>query len=92
MMIPTSEIKSNSDTEIQPASEKPHVKTLADRVFEIDEGQGRRFARLTGEALEIATKGITRHFNACERFNVPVDPFALREIITDAAHGLKYFD
>lgn len=49
--------------------------------------QARRYARLSGEALAIATAGITRHFAACDRAGVAADGCAIREIIDDALNG-----
>jgi hypothetical protein len=65
--------------------------TLQERIFQIDQIQARRFAKLTGEALEIATEGIIRHLRACAKMDVNPDASAIREIIDDALNGRKVF-
>ena len=70
---------------------KPRTKTLQDRINEADEIQGRRFGKLRGEALDIATEGIVRHMRACDRLDVKPDVFAIREIIDDALNGRRFF-
>lgn len=61
--------------------------TLLDRIATVNSIQARRYQRLSGRALEIATHGIIRHFNACDRYGVDPDTSALREIIDDALDG-----
>ena len=58
--------------------------TLQDRVLQIDHIQARRFSKLSGETLEIATEGIIRHLRACVRMDVNPDASAVREIIDDS--------
>ncbi len=65
--------------------------TLQERIYQIDHIQARRFAKLTGEALEIATEGIIRHLRACAKMNVNPDASAVREIIDDALNGRRVF-
>jgi hypothetical protein len=65
--------------------------TLQERIYQIDHIQARRFAKLTGEALEIATEGIIRHLRACARMDVNPDASAVREIIDDALNGRRVF-
>ena len=66
--------------------------TLTDRIATVGtsrEGpiQARRYTRLSGTALAIATAGIARHFAACDRADVAPDACAIREIIDDALAG-----
>lgn len=65
--------------------------TLQDRLMQIDYMQAKRFKKLTGETLEIATEGIIRHLRACARMDVNPDASACREIIDDAINGKKFF-
>jgi len=65
--------------------------TLKEHIFEIDEIQARRFAKLSGTPQEIATEGIIRHLRACSRMDVNPDVAALREIIDDAQLGRRVF-
>ncbi len=65
--------------------------TLQDRVLQIDHIQARRFSKLTGDTLEIATEGIIRHLRACVRMDVNPDASAVREIIDDALNGRRVF-
>jgi hypothetical protein len=65
--------------------------TLADRVLQIDHIQARRFSKLTGDTLEIASEGIIRHLRACVRMDVNPDASAVREIIDDAINGRRVF-
>ncbi|HVE59152.1 MAG TPA: hypothetical protein VNB22_20180 [Pyrinomonadaceae bacterium] len=65
--------------------------TLQDRILQIDHIQARRFAKLGGAALEIATEGIIRHLRACARMDVNPDASAVREIIDDALNGRRVF-
>lgn len=69
----------------------PEAKLLVDLVNEIDRIQGRRFGKLTGAALEIATTGIVRHLRACRHMEVRPDVAALREIMDDALNGRRVF-
>ena len=65
--------------------------TLQDRILQIDHIQARRFSKLTGETMEIATEGIIRHLRACARMDVNPDASAVREIIDDALNGRRVF-
>lgn len=65
--------------------------TLQERIYQIDHIQARRFAKLTGEALEIATEGIIRHLRACAKMDINPDASAVREIIDDALNGRRVF-
>lgn len=65
--------------------------TLQDRILQIDHIQARRFMKLTGATLEIATEGIIRHLRACARMDVNPDASAVREIIDDALNGRRVF-
>ena len=65
--------------------------SLQDRVLQIDHIQARRFSKLTGDTLEIATEGIIRHLRACVRMDVNPDASAIREIIDDALNGRRVF-
>jgi hypothetical protein len=65
--------------------------TLQDRVLQIDHIQARRFSKLTGITLDIATEGIIRHLRACVRMDVNPDASAVREIIDDALNGRRVF-
>lgn len=71
------------------AAAKP--MTLQDRILQIDHIQARRFSKLTGDAVEIATEGIIRHLRACVRMEVNPDASAVREIIDDAINGRRVF-
>ena len=53
--------------------------TLQDRILQIDHIQARRFSKLTGDAMEIASEGIIRHLRACARMDVNPDASAVRE-------------
>lgn len=65
--------------------------TLGERIYQIDPVQGKRFARLEGDAREIAVEGIIRHLKACLKLDVQPDYSAIREIIDDALTGKKIF-
>ena len=65
--------------------------TLQDRILQIDHIQARRFSKLTGDAVDIATEGIIRHLRACVRMDVNPDASAVREIIDDALNGRRVF-
>lgn len=65
--------------------------TLQDRVLQIDHIQARRFSKLSGAALEIATEGIIRHLRACIQVDTNPDGGAIREIIDDALNGRRTF-
>jgi hypothetical protein len=65
--------------------------SLQDRILQIDHIQARRFAKLSGATLEIATEGIIRHLRACARMDVNPDASAVREIIDDALNGRRVF-
>ncbi|MGI8466965.1 MAG: hypothetical protein ACR2N3_00750 [Pyrinomonadaceae bacterium] len=65
--------------------------TLQDRILQIDHIQARRFSKLGGTTLEIATEGIIRHLRACARMDVNPDASAVREIIDDALNGRRVF-
>lgn len=64
---------------------------LQDRLLKIDHIQARRFTKLNGTTLEIATEGILRHLRACDRMDVNPDTSAVREIIDDALNGRRVF-
>ena len=66
-------------------------RSLHDRILRIDKAQARKFAKLYGPALEIATEGITRHLRACARSDVLPNRNAIREIIDDALNGRRIF-
>lgn len=65
--------------------------TLKERIFRVDAIQARRFEKLQGVTLEIATEGIIRHLKACDRMDVTPDPSAVREILDDALNGRRVF-
>ena len=71
------------------AAAKP--MTLQDRILQIDHIQARRFTKLTGDCIEIATQGIIRHLRACARMDVNPHASAVREIIDDAINGRRVF-
>jgi hypothetical protein len=64
---------------------------LDERILRIDHIQARRYSKLGGVALEIATQGILRHLRACDRMDVNPDTSAVREIIDDALNGRRVF-
>lgn len=64
---------------------------LNERILKIDHIQARRFSKLTGPAMEIATEGIIRHLRACDRMDVNPDASAVREIIDDALNGRRVY-
>ena len=64
---------------------------LQDRLQVIDHIQARRYSKLNGPALDIATEGILRHLRACDRMDVNPDVAAVREIIDDALNGRRVF-
>ncbi len=64
---------------------------LDERIQRIDHIQARRYSKLTGLAVEIATEGILRHLRACDRMDVNPDTSAVREIIDDALNGRRVF-
>jgi hypothetical protein len=64
---------------------------LHERLMRIDHIQARRFSKLNGVALEIATEGIVRHLKACDRMDVNPETSAVREIIDDALNGRRVF-
>ena len=64
---------------------------LAERLQRIDHIQARRFSKLAGTVLEIATEGIIRHLAACDRMDVNPDISAVREIIDDALNGRRVY-
>jgi hypothetical protein len=64
---------------------------LHERIQEIDHIQARRYSKLNGAPLEIATEGIIRHLRACDKMDVNPDASALREIIDDALNGRRVF-
>ena len=77
------------DNKIVAAAAKP--MTIQDRILQIDHIQARRFSKLGGAPLEIATEGIIRHLRACARMDVNPDASAVREIIDDALNGRRVF-
>ncbi len=64
---------------------------LTERLQRIDHIQARRFSKLSGTPLEIATEGIIRHLAACDRMDVNPDISAVREIIDDALNGRRVY-
>lgn len=64
---------------------------LSERILRIDHIQARRYSKLGGVALDIATEGIMRHLRACDRMDVNPDTSAVREIIDDALNGRRVF-
>ena len=64
---------------------------LDERLQRIDHIQARRYGKLGGTALDIATEGIMRHLRACDRMDVNPDISAVREIIDDALNGRRVF-
>jgi hypothetical protein len=64
---------------------------LDERIQKIDHIQARRFSKLGGPALDIATEGILRHLRACDRMDVNPDTSAVREIIDDALNGRRVY-
>ncbi len=64
---------------------------LEERLQIIDHIQARRYSKLTGTAIDIATEGILRHLRACDRMDVNPDIAAVREIIDDAINGRRVF-
>jgi hypothetical protein len=64
---------------------------LNERLMKIDHIQARRFSKLSGPSLDIATEGIMRHLRACDRMDVNPDTSAVREIIDDALNGRRVF-
>ena len=64
---------------------------LNERILRIDHIQARRFSKLSGPALDIATEGIMRHLRACDRMDVNPDTSAVREIIDDALNGRRVY-
>lgn len=64
---------------------------LNERILRIDHIQARRYSKLSGVALDIATEGIMRHLRACDRMDVNPDTSAVREIIDDALNGRRVF-
>lgn len=65
--------------------------SLDDRLKKIDHIQARRFSKLNGRSLDIATEGIMRHLRACDRMDVNPDISAVREIIDDALNGRRVY-
>jgi hypothetical protein len=64
---------------------------LDERLLRIDHIQARRFSKLSGPTLDIATEGIMRHLRACDRMDVNPDTSAVREIIDDALNGRRVY-
>ena len=64
---------------------------LNERLMRIDHIQARRYSKLNGVSLEIATEGIIRHLKACDRMDVNPETSAVREIIDDALNGRRVF-
>lgn len=64
---------------------------LDERLLKIDHIQARRFSKLSGPTLQIATEGIVRHLRACDRMDVNPDTSAVREIIDDALNGRRVY-
>lgn len=57
----------------------------------IDHIQARRYSKLSGAPMQIATEGIIRHLKACDKMDVNPDASAVREIIDDALNGRRVF-
>ncbi len=81
--------KNSREGDHKVAAAKP--MTLQDRILQIDHIQARRFTKLTGDSVDIATQGIIRHLRACARMDVNPDASAVREIIDDALNGRRVF-
>ncbi len=64
---------------------------LEERLKRIDHIQARRFSKLNGKALDIATEGIIRHLRACDKMDVNPHISAVREIIDDALNERRVF-
>lgn len=64
---------------------------LEERLKMIDHIQARRYSKLVGPALDIATEGIIRHLRACDKMDVNPDVAAVREIIDDALNGRRVY-
>ena len=64
---------------------------LEERLKMIDHIQARRYSKLTGPTLDMATEGILRHLRACDKMDVNPDVAAVREIIDDALNGRRGF-
>jgi hypothetical protein len=82
-------LERNRKGEKRVAAAKP--MTLQERILQIDHIQARRYAKLAGDTMEIATEGIIRHLRACVRMDVNPDASAVREIIDDAINGRRVF-
>ena len=82
-------VEDNRKGEKRVAAAKP--MTLQERILQIDHIQARRYAKLAGDTMEIATEGIIRHLRACVRMDVNPDASAVREIIDDAINGRRVF-
>lgn len=82
-------LKFQKKGEFEVAAAKP--MTLQERILQIDHIQARRFAKLQGEAVDIASEGIIRHLRACAKMDVNPDASAVREIIDDALNGRRVF-
>ncbi len=67
------------------------ILPLEERLLRIDHIQARRYSKLNGTAVNIATEGILRHLRACDRMDVNPDVSAVREIIDDALNGRRIF-
>ncbi len=67
------------------------ILPLEERLLRIDHIQARRYSKLNGAAVNIATEGIMRHLRACDRMDVNPDVSAVREIIDDALNGRRIF-
>ena len=65
--------------------------SLQDRILQIDFFQAKRFSKLNGTSLEIASEGIIRHLRACARMDVNPDVSAVREIIDDSLNGRRVY-
>lgn len=76
---------------LEESGQRGKSLNLQERILQIDHIQARRFAKLTGLTLEIATEGILRHLKACLKQDALPDASALREIIDDAMNGRKVF-
>jgi hypothetical protein len=66
------------------AEEEVNDTPLQERLFKTNVIQAKRFSKLKGNALEIATEGLNRSFKAWDRLGVNPDSKAIGEIIDDA--------
>lgn len=84
-------IRKVGEVNTSPSQPKANSMSLTDRILMIDQVQARRFSRLKGKPLEIATEGIIRHLRACSKMDITPDHSAIREIIDDAQNERSVF-